>query len=120
MTGTVATPLPEGLEWMAPGPELGSVLASVGPAMLSGEDTVTYLQAEYRQSAYQQAQVLRAMVEVGLAKNPVSVDRLNCPPEFAPDEVRAALVLTRTSATMQMSLAWDLCDRLPEVLARME
>ena len=55
MTGIAATPLPEGLEWMAPGPELGSVLASVGLATLSGEDTVTYLQAEYRQSAFQQS-----------------------------------------------------------------
>jgi hypothetical protein len=84
MTGIVATPLPQGLEWLAPGPELVSMLASIGLATLSGEDTVGNLQAEYRQLAHQQARVLRAMVEVGLAKGPVSVERLNCPPEFAP------------------------------------
>ena len=111
--------MPEGLELMAPGPELGAVLASIGPASLAGEDTVTYLQAQYRQLAYQNAQVLRAMVEVGLSEAPRTTERMSCPPEFAPDEIRAALVLTRTSATMQLSLGWDLCDRLPEVLARM-
>ena len=91
--------MPEGLELMAPGPELAAVLASVGPASLAGEDTVTYLQAEYRQLAHQHARVLRAMTEVGLAEGPRSTERMSCPPEFAPDEVRAALCLTRTSAT---------------------
>jgi hypothetical protein len=120
MAGRVPIGLPEGLALMPPGPLLGGVLASVGLASLAGEDTVEVLQAEYRQLAFQQARVLRAMVEVGLADAPKSTARMNRPPEFAPDEVRAALVLTRTSATMQMSLAWDLYDRLPEVLARLE
>ena len=112
--------MPEGVEVMPPGPELAGVLASVGPATLAGEDTVTFMQAQYRQCAYQNAQLLRSMVEVGLAGAPKSVERMTCPPEFAPDEIRAALGLTRTSATMQLMLAWDLYDRLPDVLARME
>jgi hypothetical protein len=99
---------------------LAGVLASVGPATLAGEDTVTFMQAQYRQCAYQNAQFLRAMVEVGLAGSPTSAERMSAPPEFAPDEIRAALGLTRTSATMQLMLAWDLYDRLPDVLARME
>ena len=37
-------PLPEGVQVMPPGPELAGVLASIGPRLLAGEDTVTYLQ----------------------------------------------------------------------------
>ena len=113
-------PLPSGLEDMPPGPELAAVLASVGLGSLAGGDTVAVLAAEYRQLAYQQARVLRAMVEVGLADAPDTVGRMTCPPEFAPDEIRAALRLTRSSATMQLHLGWQLCERLPAVLARLE
>src|SRR4051794_27850830 len=119
MTG-MPVPLPSGLGLMAPGPELAAVLASIGLGSLAGGDTVEVLAAEYRQLAYQHARVLRAMVEVGLAEGPDSTGRMSCPPEFGSDEIRAALVLTRTSAGMQLNLGWDLYDRLPEVLARME
>ncbi len=102
---------------MAPGPQLAAVLAEIELSRLGAFDTVEVLKAQYRQLNHERARLMAAMVEVGLAD--IGPDdeprRLSAPSEFSPDEVRAALVLTRRAADAQFWTAHDLLARLPEV-----
>ena len=68
--------IPEGLAEMVPGPELAVVLAGIDVSALIGTDAVEVLGARARQLSHEQAQLLPAMVEVGL-----------CDPDAEPDEV---------------------------------
>ncbi|MGQ0845786.1 MAG: hypothetical protein ACT4QF_16825, partial [Sporichthyaceae bacterium] len=40
---------------LTPGPELGAVLGAISPEDLCGHDAVSFMHAEYRQLAHQQA-----------------------------------------------------------------
>lgn len=109
--------LPEDLAHCAPGPRLGSLLAGIDPARLTGPDCVAVLQAWHRQVAYAQACFMEAVVQVGLCRpapdGVVSRDVRPC--WQGADEIRAALALTRGAADRQLGLAWDLQSRLPQV-----
>ena len=113
--------IPEDLADIAPGPELSGVLTGLDLSRLGGFDCVEVLKAQYRQLNHDRARLMAAMVEVGLAD--IGPDdqprRLSAPTEFSPDEVRAALVLTRRAAEAQFWTAHDLCTRLPAVHAAM-
>jgi hypothetical protein len=65
---------------------------------------------------------MAAMVEV--ARCGVGPDdalpRMDAPDEFSADEIRGALASTRAAASNQLSLAWDLINRLPQVFAALE
>jgi hypothetical protein len=92
--------IPEDLAAVAPGPELARVLAGIELSRLSGYDCVEVLKARYRRLNHERAQLMAAMVEVGLygIGPDDELPRRAIPDEFSADEVRAALVLTRRAA----------------------
>ena len=109
--------IPEGLAEIPPGPELSRVLAGLELSRLSGFDCVEVLKARYRQLNHEKARLMATIVEVGLCDigPDDELPRQTVPDEFAADEVRAALVLTRRAADAQFDLAYDLLTRLPAV-----
>ncbi len=118
---TTARELPEGLSAMAPGPALTAALAEVDLPSVSAFDSVVVLQAAVRALNYAQAAVFAACADVTV-RWPMWDDELGrkeYPHEFASDEVRAALGLTRYSADKLVDFAWDAVDRLPQVHAAM-
>ncbi len=119
---TVRQLLPEDLAGVAPGPELARVLSGIELSRLSGYDCVEVLKARYRQVNHERAQLMAAMVEVGLCGigPDDELPRRAIPDEFSADEVRAALVLTRRAAHNQFWLAHDLLTRLPAVHAALD
>jgi hypothetical protein len=112
----VGQTVPEGLALMAPGLELAAALDRVDVSAVSGFDVVEVVKARYRQLAFEHARFVEAVVESG-ARSDGGFGRGSCAGEFAADEVRAALVLTRRAAE---SVYWggkDLIERLPAVHA---
>ena len=110
--------LPEGVAEMAPGPELGRVLATVDRTRLNGHDLVVLMQAHNRQLAHYQAELYADMAELTHTP-PVDPDT---PPErseglyeHAADEIQVALTWTRARAGNELGLAVDLYETLPEV-----
>ncbi|MPZ53940.1 MAG: DUF222 domain-containing protein [Acidimicrobiia bacterium] len=101
------------LEDMAPGAELGVLLARVDYSRLNGHQIVTVSQAEARQVAHYQARFYTGIGELpycppgNASSHP---DRHDDYDEFASDEIRAALALTRRSADNQLDLAGQLRD----------
>ncbi len=59
--------LPPDLAELPPGPELGQVLATIDPRRLTAHQLVILVQAQNRQVAYQQGQLLLALRELGYA-----------------------------------------------------
>src|SRR6476469_2062997 len=114
--------IPEGLAQVAPGPELAGLLAELELSQLSGYDCVEVLKARYRQFNHERARLMATMVEVGLCGigTDDALPRTAVPDEFAADESRAALMLTRRAADAQVWLAHDLMTRLPAVHATMD
>src|SRR6266545_5060081 len=114
--------IPEGLAEMPPGPELAAVLAGVDLSRLSGLDCVTVMRAQHRQATHEQARLLATIAEVGRCGigPDDQLPRMDAPDEFSADEIRGALVWTRTAANTQLSLAWDLVSRLPQVFATLD
>jgi hypothetical protein len=97
--------IPEGLATMAPGPELGALLAGIDIHALTGADVVEVLRARARQLSYEQARLLATMVEVGLCDPDAGlgeVARLVESPPYAADEIRAALAWTRRAADREL------------------
>ena len=102
---------------MPPGPGLARALAAIDRSTLNGHDLVTVLQAWSRQAAHAEAELYATMAEVahGPAGGPLTPpERLDGPGEFAADEIRAALRLTRRSADHRLDTAMSL-TRLPRV-----
>ncbi|MGH3778210.1 MAG: DUF222 domain-containing protein [Pseudonocardiaceae bacterium] len=114
--------IPGDLADIPPGPRLSQVLSGIDLTRLSGFDCVEVLKARYRQLNHDRAQLMAAMVEVGLCGigPDDELPRRAIPDEFSADEVRAALVLTRRAADAQFSLAYDLITRLPAVHAALD
>ncbi|MGH3823502.1 MAG: hypothetical protein ACRDRA_11845 [Pseudonocardiaceae bacterium] len=63
---TVRQMIPPGLAGMAPGPELGVLLAGIDIHALTGFDLVEVVRARARQLSHEQARLLATMVEIGL------------------------------------------------------
>ncbi|MGH8918946.1 MAG: hypothetical protein ACRD0H_11565 [Actinomycetes bacterium] len=63
---TVRQLIPEDLAQMTPGPELGVLLGGLDISALTGTDLVEVLRARARQLSHEQAQLLAAMVQVGV------------------------------------------------------
>ena len=98
------------------------MLAGIELPRLSGYDCVEVLKARYRQLNHERARLMATMVEVelcGIGPDD-ELPRTVIPDEFAADEIRAALVLTRRAADAQFWLAHDLLTRLPAVHAAMD
>ncbi|MGH3946791.1 MAG: DUF222 domain-containing protein, partial [Pseudonocardiaceae bacterium] len=120
---TVRQLIPEGLARMAPGPALGVLLGGINMSALTGTDLVEVLRARARQLSHEQAQLLATMVEVGLCDpyvEPDEVARLAQAPEYAADEIRAALAWTRNAAYREYHFAETLLARLPAVFAALD
>jgi hypothetical protein len=115
-------PIPAGLADLPPGPELAAALATIEPRRLGGLDCVEVMRAQHRQASHEQARLMTTMVEVALCGigPDDELPRMDAPDEFSADEIRGALAWTRSAASTQLALAWDLIDRLPEVFAALE
>lgn len=100
------------------GPFLAVLLEHVDGSKLNGYDLVRLLQARERQIAHSQASSLADMVDISYAAPGDSASdprRLQEAFDFASDEIRAALRLTRRSAEYRLGLAFDVVERLPRV-----
>ena len=90
-------PIPSDLEKMTPGPGLAAILSGINPSRLSGYDLVAVLLAQQHQISHDQARWYAVMVEVSHRTDP-QYGRSDEAVEFASDEIRAALTLTRRTA----------------------
>ncbi|MGH4009058.1 MAG: DUF222 domain-containing protein [Pseudonocardiaceae bacterium] len=120
---TVRQLLPAGLAEMGPGPQLSAALAGLDIHALTGSDLVEVLRARARQLSHDQAQLLAVMTEIGLCDpdaEPEDVARLAAAPEYAADEIRAALAWTRNAAYREFHFAQELRVRLPAVFTALD
>ena len=107
--------LPPGLAGLAPGAELGVVLASIDRTRISGPDRVVVLQAWSRQLAHAQSELYASISAVAdTAAASVGGD-VELGEDLAASEIRAALAWTRRAADSQLDLARDLLERHPRV-----
>lgn len=110
--------IPDGLDHWLPGPYLAAVLSSIDVSKLNGFDLVMVLRARARQTACDQAGYYNTISEVARAvptgQNgmPVRTDEWF---EYAADELRTALTLTRRAADSEIDFAYQLEERLPQV-----
>ncbi|MGE5828106.1 MAG: DUF222 domain-containing protein [Micromonosporaceae bacterium] len=109
--------LPQGLAEMAPGPELGALLASVDRTALGGGDLLDVVAARSRQVSFEQAQLLADVYELThTPARPAAVDvRTEEAGEFAAVEVAFALACTARSAQSLTGLAVAAIEDLPAV-----
>ncbi len=104
-----------GLVHVPSGPSLAAALACLDLKVLTGSQVVDVLKARYRQNSHDRAQLFAVIAEVmhrGQAESTVFEEY---PGEFAADEVRAALVLTRRAADSLCDLAESVVRSLPTV-----
>jgi hypothetical protein len=118
----VYVPLPEGLDELAPGPQLGAVLATIDRAALNGHQLVRLAMARQRQLCFEQAQLLADVHE--LAYTPAG--GLDAPPArqgwqdpHAAEEVSFALTWTMHTAEDHLSVALGVIVAVPAVHAAM-
>jgi len=110
------TKTPQALGSIAPGPELAVALAGMDRTRLGGHERVALVKARARQLAHDQAQLYADIHSVSEAMGelfgPGDVEEV-----FATtcSEVRTALTLTRRAAEVQVDLAFQLGERLPQV-----
>ncbi|BCB91062.1 hypothetical protein Psuf_083750 [Phytohabitans suffuscus] len=106
------------LAGMPTGADLATALARVDRGVLNGFELVEVAKAITRQVAHYQAELLATVAEVAYCPpgNETSpAQRSEYPAEYAADEVRLALTLTRRAADMLMGDAYTLVERLPAV-----
>ena len=113
--------IPPDLELIPAGADLAVVLDRIDRTRICGYDLVRVLKARERLASHVQAEVARDMEELsrvdpddGLGSN-----RTDDPWEYAADEVRAALCLTRNAAKTRLAFAQTLVNRFPQVLAEL-
>ncbi|NEE02154.1 HNH endonuclease signature motif containing protein [Phytoactinopolyspora halotolerans] len=108
-------PVPQGLDAVPAGADLLAMLEDIPIAGVSGRDTVEVMKAAYRQATRDRALFLLCLLETGM-RVPGSADtlqRVQVPGEFAPEEARAALVWSRSRAGRVFGFAYDIHHRLP-------
>jgi hypothetical protein len=107
------------LESVPAGPFLVAILEGIDRSRLNGFDLVDVLKARERIVAHFQAAAQQDMVEIAHAapgEAGSGVERLGEAFEYAADEIRAALTLTRRAAETHLDNATDLVGRLLQVL----
>ncbi len=108
----------EELAGVEPGPELGAMLGRIDRSELNGYQLVVVLEAWERQLAHDHAEFYGVMSDLSYSP-PGGPDspphRQDEPAEFASDEIRAVLRLTRRAADHQLDLAYRVTMRLPRV-----
>ncbi|BCB76776.1 HNH endonuclease signature motif containing protein [Phytohabitans flavus] len=101
------------------GAELAAALARVDRALLNGFELVELAKAASRQVAHYQAELLVTARETAYcppgdeASPPERTDR---PDEYAAEEIRFALTLTRRAADTLLGTAYQLVERIPAAL----
>lgn len=106
------------LKSIPPGPFLFAILYAADRARLNGYDLVRLLQARERLVSQCQAESMADAVEISYAAPGDAASdpaRLGEAFEYASDEIRAALGLTRRTAEFRLSFATDLTERLPQI-----
>lgn len=106
--------LPSDLERIPPGPFLGAILSGIDRSKLSGHDTVRVMKARNRQIAHFQAELAADMVEVS-HRTDAEMGRSEEAWDYASDEIRAALTLTRRAAESELDFATDIYERFPQM-----
>ncbi|GAA4457465.1 HNH endonuclease signature motif containing protein [Phytohabitans houttuyneae] len=100
------------------GADLAAVLARIDRSALNGYELVEVVKATSRQVAHYQAELLASVRETAYcppgdeASPPERTER---PAEYASDEIRLALAITRRAADTLLGLAYELTERLPAV-----
>lgn len=100
------------------GPYLAVILESLDRSRLNGFDLVNVLRARERMLSHVSADSMADMVEISHATPGDSgshPDRMEEAFEYASDEIRAALRMTRRQAAYRLCAADDLIERLPQV-----
>lgn len=110
--------LPLGFDLIPPGPLLSAALARTDRSKLNGYDLVRTMKAHERQVSHHQAGSMADAVEIsyaapGDAGSPA--ERVEEAAEFASDEIRAALTMTRRGADNRLTWALDLRERFPRI-----
>jgi len=110
--------LPARFDLIPPGPLLSMALAQIDRSKLNGHELVRTMVAQERQVSHHQAGSMVDAVEIshsapGNAESPA--ERIEEAAEFASDEIRAALTLTRRAAESRLSDASELVERLPRI-----
>jgi hypothetical protein len=110
--------IPQGVDVMAPGPRLATILSTVDVERLEGAEAVLFARAQQRQISHDQARQYRALSRVADLYIEESTDYdLH---EFAAAETGAALTLTRRAADREMGYANDIVKRYPKLLSALE
>ena len=104
---------------MEPGPYLAAILSSLDLSRLSGDDVVTSMRAQQRLISHDQAGLCAAMVETAHCVAADTTERSPVIEDFAPEEIGAALTLTRRMSNDELGVAFDLDSRLPQVARAM-
>jgi hypothetical protein len=112
---TATRAIPEGLAQVAPGLGLAVLLAGLDVAAVSDDEVVEVLAARARQAAYGRARFLAAVVETALRSSAASGGAAGELGRYAPEEVRAALMLTSGGADHLLGEAWEVVERLPRL-----
>lgn len=105
--------LPDGLAELPAGSALASALATVDPAQVAPADLAVLLAAARRQLSADEARFARCARELALADVTEDGGRGEVLGEFAADEVRAVLSISRTAAWRLVGRADDTARRLP-------
>src|SRR5258705_2384624 len=103
------------LEHTPVGLALAAALASLDLSSLTGSQCIDVLRARYRQANHERGQLFAIITEVMHRQDPDTTVVEQWPGEFASDEVRAALLLTRRAADDLCDFAEDMVRRLPAV-----
>ena len=107
---------------MPPGPALGVLLGGIDRSRLAGDDAVTLMVLRARQVAYDQAQLLADVAEVGVCETISLAEQMRRaarPGEFAADEIAAALTWTVHAASSHLVLGWMMWSDHPALGAAM-
>jgi hypothetical protein len=122
MAETPVAGLPKGIEDLPPGPELGALLSTVDPKLLSGQDLVELLAARNRQSCHDQARQLETIRELAYSESGVvggpPLRRSTVDPH-ADTEIAFALTWTDYAANAILSVAFTVLDKIPAIHAAM-
>jgi hypothetical protein len=112
--------LPEDIAVLPPGPELTVLLASIDRSTLDSDDLVRLARARHRLVAHQQAELLADLHAVAQLpyEGPRPPGRDDPPWSNVWAEVECAFAMrwTGRAASGQVTLAWELVERLPAVL----
>ena len=117
MVEQVFASLPEGIATTPPGAELGALLEQVDPRAVSPHDAVTLTLAWRRQLSHHEARYARAAREAALADPDLPGGRREGYGEFGADELRVALVESRTRVSKLLGQAQTAIEAIPELWA---